>query len=54
MKLKPIKLSQKGQGKKIKIKRIKTKKDNIIFDKLGLNDEIKNKSNFYKKTKKKN
>jgi hypothetical protein len=36
----------KGQNKKIKRMRIKLKK--IIYHKLGLNDEIENKSKFYK------
>ena len=41
--LKPIKLLQKSQGKKLEIKRIRTKLKNIIFGKLGMNDEIENK-----------
>jgi hypothetical protein len=32
---------------------MRTKLKNIIDDKLGLNDEIDNKQNFYKKAKKK-
>jgi len=36
-----------------KFKRMRTKLKNIIDDKLGLNDEIDNKQNFYKKAKKK-
>ena len=43
MKLKPLKLLQKDQGKKIEIQRIRTTLENIIFSKLGLNDEIENK-----------
>jgi hypothetical protein len=33
---------------------MKVKLENIIFDKLGFNNEIENKQNFYKKTKIKN
>jgi hypothetical protein len=40
---KPIKLLQKNQGKKLETQRIRTKLENIIFDKLGFNYEIKNK-----------
>jgi len=40
---KPIKLIQKDEGKKLEILRIRTKLENIIFDKLKLNDEIENK-----------
>jgi hypothetical protein len=40
---KPIKLLQKDQGKKLEIQKIRTKLENIIFDKLGLKDKIKNK-----------
>ena len=36
-----------------KFKRMRIKLKNIIDDKLGLNDEIDNKQNFYKKAKKK-
>jgi len=43
MKLKPLKLLQKDQGKKIEIQRIRTTFENIIFSKLGLKDEIENK-----------
>jgi spore coat polysaccharide biosynthesis predicted glycosyltransferase SpsG len=39
---KPIKLLQNSQ-KKLKIKRIRTKLENIIFDKLKFNDEIEKK-----------
>jgi hypothetical protein len=42
----------KGQNKRIKRMRIKLKK--IIYHKLGLNDEIENKSKFYKWFKNKN
>ena len=43
MKLKPIKLLQKSQGKELKIQRMKIELGNIIFDKLELNNEIANK-----------
>jgi len=43
MKLKPIKLLQNSQGKELKIQRMKIELGNIIFDKLGLNNEIANK-----------
>jgi len=43
MKLKTNKIFSKGQRKKIKIKIIRTKLENIIFSKLGLNDDIENK-----------
>jgi len=43
MKLKTNKMFSKGQRKKIKIKIIRTKLENIIFSKLGLNDDIENK-----------
>jgi len=43
MKLKLNKIFIKGSRKKIKIKRIKIKLKNIIYDKLGLKDEIENK-----------
>ena len=43
MKLKPIKLLQKSQGKELKIQRMKIELGNIIFDKLELNNEIVNK-----------
>jgi hypothetical protein len=40
---KPIKLLQKSQGKTLEIQRIRIRLENIIFGKLGSNDEIKNK-----------
>jgi len=40
---KPIKLSQRSQGKNLEIQRMRTRLENIIFCKLGSNDEIKNK-----------
>jgi len=43
MKLKTNKMFSKGQRKKIKIKIIRTKLENIIFSKLGLNDDTENK-----------
>jgi hypothetical protein len=43
MKLKPIKLLQKSQGKELKIQRMKIELGNIIFDKLELNNKIANK-----------
>jgi urease accessory protein UreE len=43
MKLKPIKLLQKSQGKELKIQWMKIELGNIIFDKLKLNNEIANK-----------
>jgi hypothetical protein len=43
MKLKTITKITKGQRKKVEIQTIKTTSDNIIFSKLRLNDEIKNK-----------
>jgi hypothetical protein len=43
VKLKTNKTFTKWTRKKIKIKRIRTKLKNIIFDKLGLKDKIKNK-----------
>ena len=43
MKLKTNKIFSKGQRKKIKIKIIRTKLENIIFSKLGLNDDTENK-----------
>jgi hypothetical protein len=43
MKLKTNKMFSKRQRKKIKIKIIRTKLENIIFSKLGLNDDIENK-----------
>ena len=49
---KPLKFLQKSQGKKLEIQRMRTTLENIIFGKLGLNYEIKNK--FYKRTKTKN
>jgi hypothetical protein len=49
---KPLKLLQKSQGKKLEIQRLRMTLKNIIFGKLGLNDEIKNK--LYKRTKTKN
>ena len=53
MKLKTtITFTKKNQRRKIKILRTKWEKK-IIYDKLGLNDEIENKYFFYKKTKKK-
>ena len=51
MKLKRIITFPKGPRKKLEIKRIRTKLKSIIFDKLGLKDEIK--KNFYKRTKNK-
>jgi hypothetical protein len=41
VKLKRITTFPKGPRKKIEIKRIRTKLKIIIFDKLGLKDEIK-------------
>jgi hypothetical protein len=35
---------------KLEIKGIKIKLEKIIFGKLGLDDEIENKSNFYKRS----
>jgi hypothetical protein len=43
MKFKLNKIFIKKSRKKIKIKRIKIKLENIIYDKLGLKDEIENK-----------
>jgi len=43
IKLKTITKITKGQRKKVEIQTIKTTSDNIIFNKLRLNDEIKNK-----------
>jgi hypothetical protein len=43
MKLKTNKMFSKGQRKKIKIKIIRTKLENIIFAKLKFSDEIENK-----------
>ena len=43
MKLKRIITFPKGPRKKLEIKRIRTKLKSIIFDKLGLKDEIKKK-----------
>jgi len=43
MKLKTNKTFTKGLGKKLEIKKIKIKLENIIFGKLGLNDKIENK-----------
>jgi len=43
MKLKTNKMFSKGQRKKIKIKIIRIKLENIIFSKLGLNDDTENK-----------
>jgi len=40
---KPLQKLQKDKGKKVEIQIIKTTSDNIIFSKLRLNDEIKNK-----------
>jgi hypothetical protein len=40
--------------KKLEIQKMRTTLKNIIFDKLGLNDEIENKQNFYRMTKTKN
>jgi hypothetical protein len=43
------------KNKKMKrMKRMKTKVEKTRHDKLGLNDEIKNKSKLYKKSKNKN
>jgi hypothetical protein len=38
---KPIKNLQKGYGEKLKIQRVRTKLDNIIFGKFEFKDEIK-------------
>jgi len=46
---KQIKLFTKRPRKKIEIQRMRTELENIIFGNLGLNDEIENKSKFYKK-----
>jgi len=43
VKLKRIITFPKGPRKKLEIKRIRTKLKSIIFDKLGLKDEIKKK-----------
>jgi len=44
MKLKTNKsFTKKVEKKKLKIQRTRTTLENIIFDKLGLNDEIENK-----------
>jgi hypothetical protein len=43
MKLKINKTFTKRRTKKLKIQRMRTKLENIIFDKLRLNDEIENK-----------
>jgi hypothetical protein len=43
IKLKTNKILQKGQGKKLEIKRLRTKLKNIIFDKLRLKYKIENK-----------
>ena len=40
--------------KKLEIQKMRTTLKNIIFGKLGLNDEIENKQNFYRMTKTKN
>jgi hypothetical protein len=39
------------KGTKIIIKRMKTKLEKLTYPKLELNEEIKNKSKFYKKIK---
>jgi hypothetical protein len=49
MKLKTNKTFTKRPRKKIEIQRMRTELENIIFGNLGLNDEIENKSKFYKK-----
>jgi hypothetical protein len=46
LKLKTNKTFRKGPRKKIKIKRMRTRLENIIFGKLRLNDKIENKENF--------
>jgi hypothetical protein len=46
-----MKLLQNNKEKKLKIKRIKIKLKNIIFDKLGLKDEIENKIKLLQKRK---
>jgi hypothetical protein len=43
IKLKTTKTFTKGYKKKNEIQRMRTTLENIIFDKLGLNDKIKNK-----------
>jgi hypothetical protein len=43
VKLKRIITFIKGPRKKLEIKKIKTKSENIFFGKLGLKDEIENK-----------
>jgi hypothetical protein len=45
---KKINFYKKSQEKKIEVKRIRTNLKNIIYKKLKLNDEIKNKQNIYK------
>jgi hypothetical protein len=42
-----------AKEKKLKITRIRTELEKKIYDKLKLNDKIKNKQNFYKKVKNK-
>ena len=41
--IKTIKLLQKDEDNKLEIQKIRTKSENIIFDKLWFKDEIKNK-----------
>jgi hypothetical protein len=41
--LKNTKTFSKGQGKKLKIQRMRTTLENKMFGKLGLKDEIENK-----------
>jgi hypothetical protein len=48
-----MKLLQNGQGKKIKIQKISSKLESIIFGKLGLKDAIKNNKTFTKRPEKK-
>jgi len=46
-------LYKKVKKKKLEIKKIRTKLEKIIYNKLRLKDKIKNKKFFYKKTNKK-
>jgi len=54
IKLKTINFYKRAMEKKIEIKRIKIKLKKYNICKLGWNDEIKNKQNFYKRIKNNN